>query len=643
MSISKGVNNDLNDLKLNIRLSDISTRANTKPENRVIKFTSPITNEMIDEYKKEFNKPYEVDGMKLKYMPSSQRIDYLDPEIPLDVFKTQRKNIEDAKKLSIENLNELNTYKEEYLKQISLMKEIINNSLNELEIEEASRNLDDLTQNLEKLNMTISDEEGKILNADFNLEKIKDDTSFIQAQNDKIRKDNQEKLRLYEEDFKLLNRGKLSIDKQPNESDEEFLQRLNDLAYTLYSDQETLFNAEIEAIRKFKNNLREVIKNETKIEGIAKSYTPQQLFELNKYWTKIKDKWIKNFGLNNTTIDVPDILNFINKLNIPNLDEENPAESLGENQQNSLFVEPASQEYSQEYNPISFELIDQGILYIRNRLNEKKLFVVISSKRIAVSTSRPDENHYIAINFKSPNDINKGFNTIFYDYLFENTENYDFTLSDKQLFLSEYFHPNFSKDQLIEHLRKKGVSNKNIKKKFIKTEFMNSSVQEEIIGYGIKPKQLPKYSQFGKVKILLDKLYHKNILSIKNNKNHNIQEFPNIEVSDEFVNLIMKIFDGEKIAYKHLENLNKNEKELFKLLMYISGLHKDKISDDFINLKSIEEKLKEKFQLLEGEILAGNNNPLLLKDMKETLNKMVSINLISLKNATDYYKNISNI
>ena len=46
---------------------------------------------------------------------------------------------------------------------------------------------------------------------------------------------------------------------------------------------------------------------------------------------------------------------------------------------------------------------------------------------------------------------------------------------------------------------------------------------------------LPKVCTFGKIKVLLDKLYHKNILSIQNNNGLKIPGFKNTPVSDGFL------------------------------------------------------------------------------------------------------------
>ena len=43
---------------------------------------------------------------------------------------------------------------------------------------------------------------------------------------------------------------------------------------------------------------------------------------------------------------------------------------------------------------------------------------------------------------------------------------------------------------------------------------------------------------FGKNILLLNKLYYKNILAIKDNKMHAVEHFPNVKVSDNLAEII---------------------------------------------------------------------------------------------------------
>jgi hypothetical protein len=49
-------------------------------------------------------------------------------------------------------------------------------------------------------------------------------------------------------------------------------------------------------------------------------------------------------------------------------------------------------------------------------------------------------------------------------------------------------------------------------------------------------------------------------------------------------------------------------------------------------------ELKNKFKLAEGQLRAGNNNPLVIKELQDILKKLTLYNVVSLKNSKDYLK-----
>ena len=72
--------------------------------------------------------------------------------------------------------------------------------------------------------------------------------------------------------------------------------------------------------------------------------------------------------------------------------------------------------------------------------------------------------------------------------------------------------------------------------------------------------------------------------------------------------------------------MNYNEKELLDTILYMAGLHKHINNDRTEHIKN----LKEKLQITEGELLAGNDNPEIIKQLKEILMKLYHLGIISL-------------
>jgi hypothetical protein len=153
-----------------------------------------------------------------------------------------------------------------------------------------------------------------------------------------------------------------------------------------------------------------------------------------------------------------------------------------------------------------------------------------------------------------------------------------------------------------------------------------------IMGYGLKTESIPDICHFGKNIILLKKLYYNNILSVKNKKMHAIEYFTNVKVSDNFVDVILQMCKNSK---PNINNLTQDEKQLLDTLLHVCGIKSSANSskkDDVVN------ELKNKFKLAEGQLRAGNNNPLVIKELKDILKKLTLYNVVTLKNSKDYLK-----
>ena len=175
--------------------------------------------------------------------------------------------------------------------------------------------------------------------------------------------------------------------------------------------------------------------------------------------------------------------------------------------------------------------------------------------------------------------------------------------------------------------------NKVISDTIKKSEFFNRP--GGIIGYGIINDNIPKHVDFGRNILLLNKLYYQNILSIKDKNLHAVEYLPNVKVSDNFVDIVFGLTKNEHPSEDILHNLSTDERHLLDTLLYISGI---KSSSVVSNKDDLIKELKNKLRLAEGEIKAGNNNPVVKEELKDILKKLYLYNVISLKNSKDYLK-----
>ena len=161
--------------------------------------------------------------------------------------------------------------------------------------------------------------------------------------------------------------------------------------------------------------------------------------------------------------------------------------------------------------------------------------------------------------------------------------------------------------------------------------------QNALSGHGIKNHVLPSTVPFGKIALDLNKLFYQNVLSIKRHNGNKIIGHKDKRVSDNFVEIILKMFENKPITQTDLKNI-KDEQMIYDNLIVQSGLHKLKKIPT--NIEQTSEQMKNRLGLLTGEIEEGNSNKSLLNELHELLFKMVSVHLISKNAAAAYYKNI---
>jgi hypothetical protein len=131
------------------------------------------------------------------------------------------------------------------------------------------------------------------------------------------------------------------------------------------------------------------------------------------------------------------------------------------------------------------------------------------------------------------------------------------------------------------------------------------------IGSGISHRALPSSFVFGRIKIDLNKLFYRNILSITDRKGKKMNGIMNKNVSDNFVEVIFKILENKNITKTDLKNIH-SERMLYDNLIVQSGIHKSKQIPTTIEDTAPE--MKNKLGLTTGEIETGNSNVALLKN-----------------------------
>jgi len=119
----------------------------------------------------------------------------------------------------------------------------------------------------------------------------------------------------------------------------------------------------------------------------------------------------------------------------------------------------------------------------------------------------------------------------------------------------------------------------------------------------------------------------------------NISGFKNTPVSDDFVEIIMNMCRDSTMPKKsEISGLSGPNTELWNLLIHYSGLHKSNV--DTSKNETIK-NLKERLQLVEGEIEAGNDNDEVVDELRSILMKLKNLDVITSYQAINHFKQLT--
>jgi hypothetical protein len=99
-------------------------------------------------------------------------------------------------------------------------------------------------------------------------------------------------------------------------------------------------------------------------------------------------------------------------------------------------------------------------------------------------------------------------------------------------------------------------------------------------------------------------------------------------ISSSFSKLLLTLLQNNKIDNTLYDKISDKEKNIFELL--ISNTTINKINHIRYDQSEIDE-LVDRYNILKGELIIGNDNPQLLKDLKIVILRLVNHNILKLK------------
>jgi hypothetical protein len=449
-------------------------------------------------------------------------------------------------------------------------------------------------------------------------------------------KENKQKLKEYQDTFNIMNKNRYQVTQDPTETDADFIARIQSLEKLAFDPNIFKDRAATEGNKKFMKNLKDITRDEVKISEIVKSFpSPEEVFLINSNWPYILNILKRQFGFNNPGIsaseyksEIDEALDSVQTGKTTNITVQAPSTTVATpgppatpgpgapattpglaNDIPDDTGAPSGFQYEEDDNSLVILNPKGDIVYIK--IAESKTL-----KKILFSKTDNNQGSFKAFNFTNTSG-ELSFKQFKTDFFGTNTYEYNQMFGADLNYIKIY-------DYLKRYFSLTDINKGDLKK-----------VQHEgktIVGYGLKTESIPDICHFGKNIILLKKLYYNNILSVKNKKMHAIEYFTNVKVSDNFVDVILQMCKNSK---PNINNLTQDEKQLLDTLLHVCGIKSSANSskkDDVIN------ELKNKFKLAEGQLRAGNNNPLVIKELKDILKKLTLYNVVTLKNSKDYLK-----
>jgi hypothetical protein len=266
-----------------------------------------ITKEMIKEYQEEDQKPYIIDGEARKYAKADYQ-PILELPQSLDDVKDDMKIIYRNKVATAKTIKDA----EEYLKTADEYYRGVIRDINIFGMTDAKRKEKEQTErHIRQERMKYDQLRNQMDVYEYEIKRLFDEGKEIKRQNALIPERNREEVAKYEQSLLQHNRNRLNLQQQPNESDMEYYQRLQEVERTKM-DPVLYKQYSINKVSKeLKPKLGSLFKDESQIEEVIKSLSENDKFILNKNFDRVEKDFIDKYGYNpsmNTKMAVNAIL-----------------------------------------------------------------------------------------------------------------------------------------------------------------------------------------------------------------------------------------------------------------------------------------------------------------------------------------------
>jgi hypothetical protein len=161
------------------------------------------------------------------------------------------------------------------------------------------------------------------------------------------------------------------------------------------------------------------------------------------------------------------------------------------------------------------------------------------------------------------------------------------------------------------------------------------------VGRGITATETPSYLSFGKYVIHMGHLLDRNIANFKYPSLGSIPSIKPLTISEDYKDFILDTIDNQKPNERLFNKLTTDEQKHFERVISGAGLV------DAFKLKrnrtEQEKKDSERFELLRGEVMAGNNSEKVLKELRGLIVRFINEGRIHQREGTTMLMEISSL
>lgn len=615
------------------------------------KLASTITAKQIEEYQQKENTPITIDGRTYRIHPGNLpepvledepteeealRLfdqDYLeDPNRASNIASTIASALEEIKQAEkiVEQIDEA---KKEINKDFDRMVEELQEEFSRVNLDRRraiDNELVDLDARYNDIRRQIYEQEQDVLRfIDEQKAKIQrarqaqsetvTDIADVRALLSGIKERNKARIRAYEDSLKSVNRA-FNMEQQQGESQENYLARIRDQTQAIDDEQGALDRLNLKEAKDFKNNLKNIIRDATLIEYaynkiFDKGRGDKNILEINKVFQLLKTRYEKMYGTFQLKED--DLVKFLMQ------GIENPEETLKRDEEYEdllLALETEAEPRAGAFDLTGkYDALGKGRRYTKQDLVKGIKDLVDMREFEEIRRFKEDPVEVLVRGNPAMLLIGaRGGLSFSHDGYRAGIDQ-----ADKEILIAFYVN-------ILQTL--KAV----LPDKYAEINArINMVTQDEYgEGMGIPQEELPKSCKLGKIEIDLNKLFYKNILSIKQ-KGFKITGAKNMPVSDEFIKIIMDLCKDKKYpTTKDINKLQIHENQVFDALLHLAGLHK---RVEHTANKTIDQ-LKTRLTLIDGEISAGNTNKMLKQEIRDIVFKLHHLGEITGNSANEYLK-----